>query len=51
MEGEDDSEVKFWSVFYESKMLIRGRGRTGEEKETFQFLCIKKDNVLCKRGL
>lgn len=51
VEGEDDSEVKFWSVFYESKMLIRGRGRTGEEKETFQFLCIKKDNVLCKRGL
>lgn len=51
MEGEDDSEIKFWSVFYERKMLIGGRGRTGEEKGTFQFLSIKKHNLLCKRGL
>lgn len=31
-------------------MLVEGRGRTGEEKGTLQFLSITKENMLCKRG-
>lgn len=37
MKAEDGSEVKFWSVFYERKMLIgRGAG-LGKKKEHSSF--------------
>lgn len=42
VEGEDGSEVKFWSVFYERNMLIAGGGRTGKEKATFHFFFHKE---------